>query len=57
MKFDDYKEALKGAGPKLTGSILFRATEDSEISFADFVEFEESARSGGEPTKQECQQC
>lgn len=35
--FEDYREALEGAGPKLTENILSRAEQDKNIEFPDFV--------------------
>lgn len=34
--FEQYKEALKGAGPKLKEIILERANQDSGIDFPEF---------------------
>lgn len=42
--FDDYREALKSAGPKLKELILDRAAHDSEtIGFPEFVQLCEIA--------------
>lgn len=38
FSFEQYKEALKGAGPKLKEIILDRANQDSEIEFPQFKE-------------------
>lgn len=35
--FEDYREALKDAGPKLTEHILERAANDESLEFPDFV--------------------
>ena len=36
--FDDYREALEGAGPKLKELILERASNDTEnITFPEFI--------------------
>ena len=35
--FEDYREALEGAGPKLVENILARAEQDDNIDFPDFV--------------------
>ena len=35
--FEDYREALKGAGPKLKENILSRAEQDKNIDFPEFV--------------------
>lgn len=35
--FEDYREALDGAGPKLKENILSRAEQDENIQFPDFV--------------------
>ena len=35
--FEDYCEALDGAGPKLTENILSHAERDKNIEFPDFV--------------------
>ena len=35
--FEDYREALNGAGPKLTEHILERAANDKDLEFPDFV--------------------
>lgn len=35
---NDYKTALKGAGPKLTENILWRAAHDPNISFPEYKE-------------------
>ena len=35
--FEDYREALEGAGPKLKENILERAEQDKNIDFPDFV--------------------
>ena len=37
--FDDYKAALKGAGPKLTENILDRAAADTGIDGLTWAEF------------------
>lgn len=38
FSFEEYKKALKGAGPKLKEIILDRASQDSEIGFPQFKE-------------------
>ena len=35
--FEDYREALEGAGPTLVEHILARAEQDGNIDFPDFV--------------------
>ena len=35
--FEDYREALEDAGPKLKVNILERAEQDKNIEFLDFV--------------------
>lgn len=35
--FEDYREALDGAGPRLKENILARAEQDKDIEFPDFV--------------------
>ena len=42
--FDEYAKALKGAGPKMIESILYRAREyDNGITFAEYVRLEDLA--------------
>lgn len=41
--FEDYAEALKGAGPKTTKNLLDRAARDLNISIGDLVELENLA--------------
>lgn len=36
FSFEQYKEALKGAGPKLKEIILERANQDNSIEFPEF---------------------
>lgn len=36
--FEDYREALEGAGPKAREIILARADQDEGIEFPEFVE-------------------
>lgn len=38
--YDDYKEALDGAGPKLKELILDRAAQDRDIDFTQLREVE-----------------
>lgn len=35
--FEDYREALDGAGPRLTEHILERAANDGDLEFPDFI--------------------
>lgn len=44
--FADYKKALKGAGPKLKENILWRAREDPNIGFPEYVMLEDMAYPG-----------
>lgn len=36
--FEDYKKALKDAGPKLAENILDRATEDEHLTMKQYME-------------------
>lgn len=36
--FEEYKQALEGAGPRLTELILHRAEQEADITFDEFLQ-------------------
>lgn len=38
LTFEEYKQALQGAGPRLTELILHRAEQETDITFDEFLE-------------------